>query len=479
MSSNNPTELFSVMNALRSALKSIDVRTIAVSPKLGTKWQNLVTSVFMTEKSVDEIKKQQESIPILRNNSICLYLNAYPFDNNFFGELINAQVKFITQFGNEKVYFRKFDPTRLKVRSTKERITGSYNWILQSTDTGTLAERGELWNIVGANEVEAKRQGFSHISKLIEHRLRIDYCPGTQKDFELVIPSLASIRNTRFVKTRFELEVKKVEGLTDLQLILSHTRKNTIVSIKPRKVKEEKNQLSNAFQSRKETFELDNLLPYDQIDVKLLLGESALTLDETWKQAPLENVVEPFMRTLIAFCPIEKLQQMIFKPEHYGKNPDKIFENAITWLVSLSGYSSIPLWFKIQRKTGKGQKKKFKDETFEKLRTETGCEIGSADIIAYEENKRILLIDCDIGSPDENKIRKLVDTGRQFSTLRKTYGQLKIVPVLVTPKKYDGQPKNGLSIVDQKSLKRILEELSKGNRERARDIFCEFGFSFS
>lgn len=221
------------------------------------------------------------------------------------------------------------------------------------------------------------------------------------------------------------------------------------------------------------------MLACDQIDVDLILRDSFLRIDKKWIFAPLENVVEPFLKTLLGFIPLEKLKKMILNPEEYGKDPSKIFEKAITWLVSLSGYSSIPLWFEVNRKTIDREKITFNKETFEILRTETGSEFGSVDIIAYEENKRILLIDCTIRSPNEAKIRKLVDTARQLSNLRKECTQLEIIPVLVTPQKYDDKPKKGFSIVDQKKLKRILEEVFKGNRDRARDIFCEFGYDFS
>ena len=77
---------------------------------------------------------------------------------------------------------------------------------------------------------------------------------------------------------------------------------------------------------------------------------------------------------------------------------------------------------------------------------------------------------------DTKKIQRLIELGKYFSELFKEYRGLEIIPVLVTPKEYRGQPKKGIRIVDCKSLKRILEEESKGNREMARNIFCEFGY---
>lgn len=476
MSSSDPDELFFIMKELEPALNSMDVRTIAISPNPEENWQNLITSIIIRDKSVDEIKKQQKKVPLLKQNKkIRLYLRAYPFDNQLFGEIMEGKLIFSTEYGKEKVVIRKIDLTRLKVISDQRKIAGSCKWILEATSNRAKEERRDLWRIANENEILARGQAFPNISKLIENRLGIQYNNGSEKDINVIIPPLASIEKLCFSKTRFSVEIKRVKGLKNLQLNLSHTRGNDSLKIETRKVKEENHSLEDVLRTI-ETFELENALPYDQITVELILEDSTLRLDSTWDFVPLENVVEPFLKTLNGFCSLEKLKLMVLEPELYGKPPGKIFEMAITWLLSLSGYSTIPLWYKIKRKTETGE---FKDETFEKLINDVGFEIGSVDIIAYEENKRILLIDCSITSPDENKIGHMLDMGKHLSTLWGKYRQFEMIPVLVSSKKYDGQPRKGLSIVDKKSLNRILEELSKGNREKARKIFCEFGFSFS
>jgi len=131
----------------------------------------------------------------------------------------------------------------------------------------------------------------------------------------------------------------------------------------------------------------------------------------------------------------------------------------VAWLLSLAGYNPLHL-----------------GKSFEKCRTETGFEFGSADIIAYEENERILLVDCDTGPIDQNKIQRLIELGNFFSECLKEYRGLEIIPVLITPKEFTGQPKKGLRIVDCRYLKRILEEIAKGQQKKARAIFCEFGY---
>lgn len=463
-----PNEVYSVLEAFKPAVKSIDVRTVVVAPPSGEEWQNLVTSVFITENAVDVVKNQHSKIPRLRNNNFALLLDAYPFDYTFFGNILEGEVRFPLSFGIEKVRFRKFDPLKLKFCSKQARIKGSYKWILSATDDGLQGERMELWSVADANEIAVKREGFPDIGHFIQNRLQIEYHKGSQKDFELSVPPLASIEKACFVKSEFEVEVKKVPNLTNLQLNLTLKRDYDTVWMDTRKVGENKSESTDVFVLTKEVFQLDNLLPYDLMTVELIHNESALVMDATMKYAPLENVVEPFLKTLNAFCPSSEFSSMLLEPEEYGKEPQRVFENAVTWLLSLAGYNTIYLGFKIQRDNG--------EKRFDVLRAKSGYEIGSADIIGYEENSRLLLVDCDIGPIDERKIQRLKETGKYLSGSFKEYPQLKIIPVLATPKKYEGAPRQGVRIVDRNALEKIIKELAKGNRDVARNIFCDFGW---
>ena len=119
MGSLAPDKLLSVLEALKPVLKSIDVRTVAVAPSSEEHWQNLVTSFFVTEKTIDEVRKQQREIPPLRNNTFAIFLGAYPFDYTIFDEINKGEIRIPTR---NKVQFRKFDPLELKVISTQKRI---------------------------------------------------------------------------------------------------------------------------------------------------------------------------------------------------------------------------------------------------------------------------------------------------------------------------------------------------------------------
>ena len=208
---------------------------------------------------------------------------------------------------------------------------------------------------------------------------------------------------------------------------------------------------------KSEDFEINELLPFDSLIVELIHRDSGLTLDRTYKKVPLKNVAEPFLKTLDAFCSLDEFKKMFFQQEKSGKKPQDAFEDAVAWLLALSGFDVIRL------KLGK--------KSFDKLIVGEGYEIGCADILAYEENERILLIDCDTGPVDEMKVQKLAETKKYFRETFKEYRHLHIVPILFSPRDFR---KSSLSIdvmiADQSVIKRIFEAVAQGNREKARSI---------
>jgi len=390
-----------------------------------------------------------------------IFCDVLPFDYLIFGKISNGEIRFpLSHFGTHRIKARAFDPLALKVSSTQEWINGSTFNILKASAEGALDERKTFWDVVYHQNTLAKRFGFSNIRELIQHYLRINnYDNGVRKDFEIVIPQLAKIKNVQFSDKQVTVSIQNPTRLNGLQLNLRLERGAKIVWIPIRAVDGTRNC---------EDFKIKELLPFDSLIVELIHRDSCLTLDRAYEKVPLENVAEPFIKTIDAFCSLDNLQKMLFEPENYGKSPEKIFENAVTWLLSLAGYETIHLGIQIKKLNGK-------IEQFDKLQP-SGYHIGSADIIAYEKNERILLIDCDIGTVDPKKVQKIAELKKHFREKLKGYEKLPIVPILFTPKDFrDTSPSLDVMIADQAVIKRIFEAVAQGNREQARSFLYYSG----
>jgi len=207
---------------------------------------------------------------------------------------------------------------------------------------------------------------------------------------------------------------------------------------------------------------IKEMLPLDTLTLELIHRDSGLRIDRTRIKAPLENVVEPFVKTLDAFCSLAKIEKMLLEPQKYGKNPQKIFENAVTWLLSLAGFNTTHIGITITKSNSKQEK-------FDKLDL-NGYHVGSADIIAYEDNERLFLIDCDINTVDPKKVEKMAELKKHFREKLKGYEKLPIVPILFTPRIFrKASPSQDVFIADQTIIKRMFEAVVKGSGEEARD----------
>jgi hypothetical protein len=208
--------------------------------------------------------------------------------------------------------------------------------------------------------------------------------------------------------------------------------------------------------STPEVFEIQELESFDLLSVELLHRDSSLTLDRDSKTAPLLRPTEPFLKTLESFCTLKEFRKMLFEPE-YGKPPQDVFEDAIAWLLSLAGFDVIRLRL--------GEKK------FEHLYVGKKHRKGSVDIIAYEENERILLIECTTGPVDPVQVQRLADVKKYFRRKLKGYERLPIVPILFFPGDFrKTSPSIDVMIADHSVIARLFRAVVRGDHEKARSI---------
>jgi len=468
-----PNELYPVLEAFRPILKSMDMRTIAVRSPSDGEWENLVTSIIVSDKPFEEVRSIQTELPVIRNKEIELFAFASSFDYSLFeffcqGKIKNPKV-FVTRgagigYGGVTIRTRTFDPYKLKVASLWKRADGISKRILSATSSNSAPEREVLWGIAEKQTGLPKDLGYKDMNDLLKSTLRIEDL-SRAKDFELTISDLVKIENVAFRHSSFVVNIARIEGLKNLQLNVFQDRSekggflNTVwrkqYLIDKIEAKQPKEPISIVVQP-------PNLRPYDYISLEVIHKGSLLTIEDSSSRAPLQNVVDPYFKMLDAFCPIAEFREMLLNPEKSSKKPDKRFENAVAWLLSLAGFHTIYLGVEIR------VSKKGNLVSYDVLRNESGIPVGCADIIAYEDNERLLLVDCDIGGLNEQKIQKLVATRHHFESLLDCK-ELKIVPVLFSPKPFREAAMNKpVAIADGAVIESMLEDIAKGDREYAR-----------
>jgi hypothetical protein len=464
MSEVIPGSLSAVLDAFEPALKSIDVRTIAVRPVSQiAPWTNLITLIFISEKTIDEVEAEHKTLPQVKNEQFSVFLKVAPFSRDIFDEIQRGLITFATPNGFVKVESREADLLTMIAYSMPRRIKGISKLMLNVIGSDPSSERKTLWSVISGQNLEAKRQHYSDVSALIKDILVADFINiGDPRDFDVAVSSGAEIESADFAGASFKVKVKGASGLKGLQLNFALGRTNYYDPIWRGDAR-----LEDGKKSRDDSDSIEvvvnppSVLPFDQMYVELIHRSVPLNIGTSVAVAPLENVVEPFLKTFSAFCQLEDFKKMLFDPVNFSKQPQKIFENAVTWLLSLAGFHTINLGIEIS--TSKS-KKRFDSLVAE----ESGVPIGSTDIIAYEDNKRLLLIDCDIGGVDDNKIDKLVEARKHFEALSK-FEQFSFVSILCTPKECPTMTINGVVIAGRRVLEDILVNIAKGNWQTARD----------
>ncbi len=459
----DPDELYPILEALKPLLKSIDVRTVAVSLEPDNPWQNLITSVCVSPKEEKEIKSELQTLPTYPklNNNFAIFTRVYPFDYNVFGQIAEGKMMFFTQFGRNVVKCRNFDPLSLKVNSSEEKVGGSYEHVWRAADSGEVEARKALWTVVRDEQIAPKQLNYSSIVELIKDFLKIpSFNFNDTKDFELKIYCLARIEKVIFSDSTLKVKIKKLCGLKGLQLNLRRgSRGYPLPGYNKRKeITREETQIDNDFCSVSETFDVSGLLPLDWVAIKLIHKDSALSWDEKDERVPLKNPIEPFARTLNAFCTFKEFNKMLSEEVYNYSKPEVTFERAVAWLLSLSGFHTINL----ESKTIK---------SFDKIHVGS-VEIGCADILAYKKNDCLLLVDCTIRAPDDKKIQDLRDAQKHISSVLASYKGLRVVPVIFSPAdcrhvKTDIE----VRIIDKYRMEQILENLAKGDIEDVQHMF--------
>ena len=449
-----------VVQAFSLSFKTVDLRIVAVKPE--DQWTNVITSIFLSTKSREEINSEQEEArdKLPRTDKFRIFLDSC--DIKQLRVLFEAFNKEEIKVSNTLINFRELDLFSFRVdRYLPDYLKEMEEWrLVGSQGMGQEEDRRNLWPIVESQNGTAKLLGFKDIYELISETLKIrDFSRDRRRDLIIGIPLPARIVDASLVGSSAKIKTKKVFGLEDLQLNLSIIRVNPRISYyesvwrKTERVEKCKRAPARNFCYATNSIELTNLRPHDRIEVELIHRQvPTLGIDATYLEVPLENAVEPFAKTLFSFCSFDLFKKRLLEPEQFRK-ASKEFENAVAWLLSIIGFSVAPLG------------------RFEKLRIpETKFEVGSIDMIAHRENECVLLVDCDTKIPDEKKIRSMMALKDHFKFIPDKHRRPYIISAIFSPKDCTGisVDRNVVKIVDRYQIEQIFEEAMKGNLEKAR-----------
>ena len=454
-------DLGSILEAFKPALHSIDLRTIAIRPQ-GEEWQNLITTMCISEKTLSKVTIDQAKVPHIRNEEFEIFFQSVPpkdftaiFDQIKQGNLNFRSVKRIS-----KVKTRSLDLLTLKVQSNQfGNFGGNFGlqkWTIFATASADYPqERNKLWSIIDNQNQVLRLQGFRNMIELLHDVFKITFTQSRDStDFVIIIPPIAQICTAKFCGKSFEVKVTKPNNIKGLQLNLllkkSGTNPPDIVWKKQIPIKKKEN-----------VFHPHKMVPFDSLEVNLIHTISALTLDYKDVPVPLENTVEPLLRTLKGFLPLQEFKRMLLEPSQCGDDPSEVFETAVAWLLSMAGFVTLHLGIKVKTIKGICQQT-------DRLKLENEYQVGAADIIAYKDNETLYLIDCDLKGNDNKKIQDLIELQKHFQSTFSEYNHLRVVPVLCSPRDLNEISREGLVLFGDYRINQMLEHVLRGDTEQAR-----------
>lgn len=161
-----------------------------------------------------------------------------------------------------------------------------------------------------------------------------------------------------------------------------------------------------------------------------------------------DMIIPPLFSALSIFLSKDKLKQTLLLPGSDAKKnnrPQDIFEETVCKFLSLAGFMSVRL------------------NDNEEIRDASGNVIGSADVLAYDNNKGTLfVISCKTSMPDRNSVDRIKTTSKEIeSKLPPTISKLiNITPFIFTsqiaPAQKEEAQKYDVIVIDKLNLEELF-----------------------
>lgn len=465
--------LIDIISSMDQIYKCIDLRTATVW--IDGKWLNVLTVIRFTFEDLEAIEEKYEKLKgkwgSMKEDDFQIALKALHaskwhdlqdsfskgiFDMNEFNVELEKQVN----LGELKCNFYDYPQYTRKIDE----------WPLFEGYTITSANFNQQ---LGKAEPKIKLKGFPTIYTGICEMLQIKYNSGSNLNLVISAPLYAKIDDIDFWGQSAKVSVKRHKDMQGLRLntILwkstgalgsSYEKTDEIKDLDYVDIDTDRTLTTEFFSYFKWSKEFLNASPIDYLDARLIFKPlEALEIDKKGhyisryldRKSAVKN---PFYNAFSRFCSRDEHFNQLLSPHTYRPKQkmgfDKVFERAVSWLLSLCGFNVIQL------------------DEFEKLKVKgEKVEYDSVDILAYNNVKSSLfLVACTIGIPKvEEDITRLNEVKRKMFEELFNETSLQIFPIIfssckdLSPIKEAGQ-RYGVKVVDGNDTERLMNMVRDG-----------------
>jgi len=361
--------------------------------------------MYFSEEPVENIKKLQKSlyIPKAKNIHLFCFTDKSPtFESRSFGLSRGGVFRIYDTITRkeEAITMGIFNPQFLHVTEHPPYLSPfSEGKLLGAASDHQILHRHKGWE--SSNEIEDLiiSMGFDNIDQWINDTLKIEgYGKGNANSFYIGLPIKVKIIDIKIKENEVTFNIKAHKKLSNLQTnIYKKIEERGYYKIHERNHKSLTSQKDmNDYVLYTDKVVFNKIHPNDLVEAQLIsVNFPRIKLDVKRSWPPLENTLEPLINTFRKFYNLDQFTNQLLNPEEIKPikkrvrhDPSWLFEEAISWLLSIGGLSVVRL----------GEK--------EIIHLDYGRNL-SVDILAYKENEYLFLVDCDINHVDQKKIQNL------------------------------------------------------------------------
>lgn len=453
-----------VIEQLGQSFHSLDLR--AAVTKSASGWQRVLTGIRISPRPVEAVKKHyaeleanfgERAIDVFR-----VLLQAVPFTE--LGAISDSLRQARITVEGEQIALSQswsFDALQGRIERHHQLIPSSDGeaWPAFYWSGG---DRSAVYHQQDVTTAIRGRLGLRSVEELIDAFLELKGSSSFALDSFVYVEMPAKIVSVKAVGQTVEVRLTAEKNLTGLHLFLSRRTPNAITLAQHQELELTpvgNGGLYSLFQARASL----NSPGHDDFISCVLTQDGIPELDEEtgrFRQFMPRAEKNPLLECLKQFLDVSRLYKQIERPyttsvKSYQKGPQDAFQKSVARLLSLAGFQVIDL------------------ERQDKLRdSETKVERATVDILAYHEERKILVLGaCTISPPKAEDFDKLLHVQAILARLFSQDSPLRLIPVLCSgqenssPFKGDAASQ-GLRMLNAGELAILGKLIESGNEDR-------------